>query len=99
MRPCEGVIDFVDVSFKYEDKMVLKHINLRIARNETVALVGESGVGKTTLVNLILRFYDVSDGSIMLDGIDIRDVTIDIAPGKHRPRHAGCNPFQRYHPR
>ena len=71
----EGMIDFVDVSFKYEDKMVLKHINLRIAKNETIALVGESGVGKTTLVNLILRFYDVTDGSVMLDGIDIRDMT------------------------
>ncbi len=71
----EGMIDFVDVSFKYEDKMVLKHINLRIAKNETIALVGESGVGKTTLVNLILRFYDVTDGSVMLDGIDIRNMT------------------------
>ena len=66
-----------DVSFKYEDKMVLKNINLRIARNETVALVGESGVGKTTLVNLILRFYDVSEGAITLDGVDIRDISLN----------------------
>jgi subfamily B ATP-binding cassette protein MsbA len=72
----EGEIEFSDVSFKYEDKMVLNGINLHISKNETVAIVGESGVGKTTLVNLILRFYDVSDGSIRLDGIDIRDATL-----------------------
>jgi len=72
----DGVIEFTDVSFKYEDKMVLKGINLRIDKNETVALVGESGVGKTTLVNLILRFYDVTQGSIRLDGVDIRDATL-----------------------
>jgi subfamily B ATP-binding cassette protein MsbA len=71
-----GAIEFTDVSFKYEDKMVLKGINLRIQKNETVALVGESGVGKTTLVNLILRFYDVTHGSIRLDGVDIRDATL-----------------------
>jgi subfamily B ATP-binding cassette protein MsbA len=57
--------------------MVLNNINLRINRNETVAIVGESGVGKTTLVNLILRFYDVTLGSISIDGIDIRDVTLN----------------------
>lgn len=77
MPPIEGVIELSDVSFKYEDKMVLKNINLRIARNETVALVGESGVGKTTLVNLILRFYDVSEGAITLDGVDIRDISLN----------------------
>ncbi len=95
----EGVIDFVDVSFKYEDKMVLNHINLRIARNETVALVGESGVGKTTLVNLILRFYDVTEGSIMPRRDRHKGRHHRVAPGKHRPRHAGCDPFQRYHRR
>jgi subfamily B ATP-binding cassette protein MsbA len=72
----EGVIELSGVSFKYEDKMVLNDINLRIARNETVAVVGESGVGKTTLVNLILRFYDTTEGSIKLDGIDIRDISL-----------------------
>jgi subfamily B ATP-binding cassette protein MsbA len=72
----EGVIDINDVSFKYEEKMILKNIDLHIRRNEVLALVGESGVGKTTLVNLIPRFYDVTSGSIEIDGLDIRDVTL-----------------------
>lgn len=72
-----GVIEFDNVSFKYEDKIVLKNVSLRINKNEAVAIVGESGVGKTTLVNLILRFYDVTEGAIRLDGIDIRDATTD----------------------
>ena len=73
----QGLLEFKAVSFRYEEKMVLNNINLRIDRNETVAIVGESGVGKTTLVNLILRFYDVALGSISIDGIDIRDLTLD----------------------
>ncbi len=72
----EGVIEFDHVSFKYEDKMVLNDIDLKIRKNEAVAIVGESGVGKTTLVNLILRFYDVSEGCVRLDDADIRDLTI-----------------------
>ena len=72
----EGVIELKDVSFKYEDKMVLKNINLRISKNEVLAIVGESGVGKTTLVNLIPRFYDVTIGAIEVDGVDIRDATL-----------------------
>jgi ATP-binding cassette subfamily B protein len=48
-------------------------LNLKILSNETVALVGESGCGKSTIVSLILRFYEVNDGSILLDGVDIRD--------------------------
>jgi ATP-binding cassette, subfamily B, bacterial MsbA len=73
----EGTIEFDGVSFKYEEKMVLKNLSLRIDKNETVAIVGESGVGKSTMINLILRFYDVTQGAIRLDGIDIRSATID----------------------
>lgn len=72
----QGCITFKDVFFKYEDKMILKNLNLRIEKNEVIAVVGESGVGKTTLVNLIPRFYDIAGGSIEIDGVDIRDVTL-----------------------
>jgi len=67
---------FRDISFKYEDQMVLKNINLEVKKGEILALVGMSGGGKTTLVNLIPRFYDVTGGSILIDGDDIRDITI-----------------------
>jgi len=67
---------FDDVSFKYEDERVLKNINLSVAAGEVLALVGMSGGGKTSLVNLIPRFYDVTAGSIRIDGIDIRKATL-----------------------
>lgn len=72
-----GAIDFKDVFFKYDDKMILNNINLKINQNEILAIVGESGVGKTTLANLIPRFYDVTKGCIEVDGVDIRNVTIN----------------------
>jgi subfamily B ATP-binding cassette protein MsbA len=65
-----------NVGFKYEDKDVLKDINLEVRVGDIAAFVGPSGVGKTTLVNLIPRFYDVTNGRIIIDGIDIRDCTI-----------------------
>jgi len=71
-----GSIEFGNVFFKYEEKMILNDINLTINKNEVLAIVGESGVGKTTLVNLIPRFYDVTDGKILIDGVDIRDATL-----------------------
>ncbi len=73
----KGDIDFVDVSFSYEseNKKVLSHLNLRVSAGESIALVGPSGGGKTTLCSLIPRFYDVSSGAILIDGIDIREVT------------------------
>lgn len=67
---------FENVSFKYEDQMVLRNINLQVKAGEIVALVGMSGGGKTTLVNLVPRFYDVTEGAVLIDGHDVRDVTI-----------------------
>ena len=70
----KGNISFRDVSFGYNNyEDVLKHINIDINHGEMVGLVGRSGVGKSTLINLVMRLYDVTDGSITIDGIDIRD--------------------------
>jgi len=73
-----GHVEFQDVSFKYKDDHhhVLKNLSLEVQAGEYVALVGSSGVGKTTLCSLIPRFYEVSAGKILLDGQDIRDVTL-----------------------
>ena len=75
----EGNIEFHNVWFRYPTRKtdwVLKGLNLKINRNETVALVGESGCGKSTIVSLILRFYDVNHGKITIDGIDIKDYNL-----------------------
>ncbi len=69
-------IELRDVSFAYDDAPVLRHINLTIPAGEVVAFVGMSGGGKTTLVNLIPRFYDVTGGQILIDGHDLREVTL-----------------------
>lgn len=68
-------VEFKNVSFKYQEEPVIKDINIRVRAGEVVAIVGESGGGKSTLVSLIPRFYDVTEGSISIDGIDIRDLT------------------------
>lgn len=70
----ERAIEFKDVSFAYGEKQVLSGINLSIPKGKTVALVGPSGGGKSTLVDLIPRFMDVTGGAILFDGMDIRDV-------------------------
>lgn len=74
----EGKIDFENASFKYSDDTdaVLDNINLHIGSGESIALVGPSGGGKTTICNLIPRFYELTGGSIKIDGTDIRDVTL-----------------------
>jgi ATP-binding cassette, subfamily B, bacterial len=72
-----GELAFRDVSFRYsQGEAVLEHIDLAVPANSVVALVGPTGVGKTTLASLIARFYDVCDGAIVLDGHDIRDLTL-----------------------
>jgi ATP-binding cassette subfamily B protein len=72
-----GELAFRDVSFRYsQGEAVLEHIDLLVPANSVVALVGPTGVGKTTLASLIPRFYDVCDGAIVLDGHDIRDLTL-----------------------
>jgi len=76
LEKVEGVIEFKNVFFKYDEKMILKNINLRIEKNEVIAFVGESGVGKTTLANLIPRFYDISEGQLEIDGMDVRNATL-----------------------
>ena len=74
----KGKVEFSDVSFHYEseNKNVLTHLNLTVSPGESVALVGPSGGGKTTLCSLIPRFYEVSSGSILVDGNDIKNVTL-----------------------
>ena len=69
-------IEFRNVSFAYNQTMVLKNINLTIEKGKTIALVGQSGSGKSTLVDLIPRYYDVKEGQILIDGIDIRDLKV-----------------------
>ncbi len=76
LPPIRRFIEISNMTFGYGDEPVLKNINLTIRTGEVVAFVGMSGVGKSSLVNLIPRFYDVSEGSIRIDGRDIRDVTL-----------------------
>lgn len=75
----KGKISFKNVSFKYIEGIddVFENVNIDIPQGEYVALVGNSGVGKTTLCNLIPRFYEVSDGAVMIDGIDVRDMKLE----------------------
>ena len=71
-------IEYKNICFEYEkDKPILKNVSLKINKGETVAFVGNSGGGKTTMVNLLPRFYDVKSGAVLFDGVDVRDLDVD----------------------
>lgn len=72
-----GTVEFRNASFSYGSEPILQQISLRAETNQMIALVGPSGGGKSTLVSLLPRFYDVSDGAILIDGHDVRDITIE----------------------
>ncbi len=76
MPPLRTVIEFRNVSFAYEEKPVLRNLIFAITAGETLAIVGPSGAGKTTIANLLLRFYDVTEGGIFIDGVNIQERTI-----------------------
>ena len=80
----KGLIEFRDVSFAYpgSNKNVLDHINLTIKPGETVAIMGSTGSGKTSLINLIPRFYDVTEGSVCIDGVDVRNYKVSALRSK-----------------
>jgi subfamily B ATP-binding cassette protein MsbA len=82
LPPISREIDFERVTFKYDEEPVLKGISLHIKVGEVIALVGMSGAGKTSLVNLLPRFYDVEEGQILIDGYDIRKVTLQSLRGQ-----------------
>lgn len=77
-RSQHGRVQFIDVSFSYDDRTpALKHINIDAAPGQVTAILGAPGSGKSTIVNMLPRFYDVTDGHIDIDGVDIRDVTLE----------------------
>ncbi|MDR7811924.1 ABC transporter ATP-binding protein [Lacrimispora sp.] len=77
LKRVKGEIVLKDLSFSYQEELpVMKNINLTIKKGQTVALVGTTGVGKSTIANLINRFYDPQEGAVFIDGVDIRDVTL-----------------------
>jgi len=73
-----GNIKFKNVSFKYRKEEILKNIDLDIPAGSTVALMGTTGSGKTSIINLLGRYYDVSEGKVLIDGIDVRNIKLDI---------------------
>ena len=78
-KTVRGDLEFHDVGFRYESNpnFVLRHVSLQVPAGDYVALVGSSGVGKTTICSLIPRFYEVTEGAILLDGVDIRRISLD----------------------
>ncbi|MFT6849853.1 MAG: subfamily B ATP-binding cassette protein MsbA [Sphingobacteriales bacterium] len=76
VAPLEDKIEFKNVSFSYKEKEVLTKINLEIPKGQTIALVGQSGAGKSTMADLLPRFYDIQDGEISMDGVPIKEIKL-----------------------
>ena len=94
-----GEIEFRNLNFAYNGTSVLKDINLRIPAGSSLAIVGPTGSGKTTLVSLIPRIYDAAPGTVLIDGRPIRHFPLDVPAPPHWIRSAGNFPLQRHHPR
>ncbi|WP_296686795.1 ABC transporter ATP-binding protein [Flavobacterium sp.] len=77
----DSKIEIANINFKYEDENVLKDFSLEVVKGQTVALVGQSGSGKSTIANLLTRFYDVNEGTIQIDGIDIKQLNLQSLRG------------------
>ena len=77
LPPIQQELELRNVQFRYDNEPVLKDIDLKVSAGEVIAIVGVSGAGKSTLVDLIPRFYEVSEGTVLIDGIDVRNVTMD----------------------
>jgi ABC-type multidrug transport system fused ATPase/permease subunit len=76
VKPFSEKIEYKNVSFKYTDRYVLKNVDLTIEKGKMIALVGQSGSGKSTMVDLLPRFYDVEEGAILIDGVNIKNMTL-----------------------
>ena len=77
LPPIQGRVDFENVTFSYDsEKVILKNVSFTVQPGQTIALVGPTGAGKSTVVNLVSRFYDVNDGAVKIDGYDIRDIRL-----------------------
>lgn len=77
LKDVEGRVDFNDVTFAYEEGVnILEHFDLHVKQGETIALVGPTGAGKTTVISMLTRFYDVREGSVAIDGVDVRDASL-----------------------
>jgi len=78
LKDIAGKVDFNDVTFAYDDGInILEHFELHVKPGETIALVGPTGAGKTTVINMLTRFYDVTEGNVTIDGIDVRDASLE----------------------
>ena len=87
--PCRGPSKLKNISFRYGNRRVIDNVSLAIRPGEMIGLVGTTGAGKSTLVNLVCRFYDVSDGAILVDGVDVRAFRVAELSPAHRHRAAG----------